>query len=190
MRPLVACFAVTLAVAGCAIRSDLMTRAGGDVSVEHAAEGRALVVFLRPSGAAGAVQAVIYDGDRFLGASSVHTAIAYQAEPGEHLFMVVSEAADFLGATLVAGKTYYVRVEPRIGAWRARFSLLPVDARRHHDALTHWLGEASVVTVNDRGLDWARENQASVLEKRAEYLPRWRAKPEDERPVLWPGDGL
>ncbi len=40
--------------------------------------------------------------------------------------MVVSEAADFAKADVEAGKTYYVLVTPRMGWWKARFSLRPL----------------------------------------------------------------
>ena len=39
---------------------------------------------------------------------------------------LVSEPADFLEANVEAGKTYYIVVDPRIGAFSARFSLYPV----------------------------------------------------------------
>ena len=35
------------------------------------------------------------------------------------MFSVVGEAADFLEADLAAGKTYYIQVAPRMGAWKA-----------------------------------------------------------------------
>ncbi len=42
--------------------------------------------------------------------------------------MVVGENADFISAELGANKTYYALVTPRIGAWKARFSLKPIHA--------------------------------------------------------------
>ena len=190
MRWLVAGMLVSLAISGCAIRSDLMAPAGGDAAAVRPEPDKALVVFLRPGRLAGMVQAVVYDGDRLVGISSADTAVAYQTEPGQHLFMVVSEAADFLEATLLPGKTYFVRVVPRTGWWRARFSLQPIDAKRHRADLAGWLRDARLVDLTDAGRRWARENDPSVMEKKSDYLPRWRAKPDDERPVLWPAEGI
>lgn len=189
-RWLVAGVLVSLAVSGCAIRSDLMAPAGGAAAAVRPDPDKALVVFLRPGRVAGLVQAAVYDGDRLVGISSADTAVAYQAEPGPHLFMVVSEAADFLEATLLPGKTYFVRVVPRTGWWRARFSLQPIDAKRHKDDVAGWLRAARLVDLNDAGRRWARENDASVLEKKDHYLRRWRARPEDDRPSLWSAEGV
>ncbi len=189
-RWLIAGLLGSMLLAGCAIRSDLMSPAGADASAVRPEPGKALVVFLRPGRLAGAVQAVVYDGDTLVGVSSADTAIAYQTAPGQHLFMVVSEAADFLEATLLPGKSYFVEVVPRSGWWRARFSLHPIGAERSGNQLSQWLRSVRLVDLNDAGRLWGRENDPSVVEKRAEYLPRWRAKSEDERPALWPGDGV
>jgi hypothetical protein len=177
-------------LAGCAIRSDLMSPADADASAVRPEPGKALVVFVRPGRLAGAVQAVVYDGDALVGVCSADTAIAYQTEPGQHLFMVVSEAVDFLDSMLLPGKSYFVEVVPRSGWWRARFSLHPIEAKRSGKRLSQWLRSVRLVDLNDAGRQWGRENDPSVTEKKAEYLPRWRAKSDDERPALWPGDGV
>src|SRR5438552_7666062 len=102
--------------------------------------------------------------------------------------MVVSEAADFLDADLEAGKTYFVAVRPRMGAWRARFSLEPIaPSSGRWSNLTKWLDDSYVVTTNAAGEQWARDNQASVTAKRDKYLRAWLAK--DERPALQRADG-
>ena len=43
----------------------------------------------------------------FIGILSGKTKVAHLTEPGEKLFMVIGENADFMKATLEAGKTYY-----------------------------------------------------------------------------------
>ena len=90
----------------------------------------AQVVFLRTSHFGGAISASLFQVTEaetdYLGISAVGTKIAVKTSPGEHLFMVVSEAADFMKAVLEGGKTYYAMVTPRMGAWKARFSLWPV----------------------------------------------------------------
>jgi hypothetical protein len=167
-----------------------MSPAGMNAAAVRPDRDKALVVFMRRGRDAGAIQAVVYDGDELVGVLSANSAIAYQTEPGKHLFMVVSEAADFLEATLAPGKTYFVRAVPRMGWWRARFSLEAVDAKQHARDMPRWLKGLSLVALNDAGRRWAVENDPSVVAKKNEYLPRWRAKREDERPALWPGDGV
>ena len=114
---------------GC--QSSMMVKAGD--SEPMPAPGKALVVFLRPSSFGGAIQSSVYDThegeDTFIGIVSAETKVAYEAEPGDHLFMVVAENADFMIAHLDAGKTYYALVSPRMGLWKARFSLLPIHNR-------------------------------------------------------------
>lgn len=61
---------------------------------------------MRPSNYGGAIQVTVFDDTRYIATVSADTHVAYQAEPGKHTFMVVSEAADFMNADLTAGKTY------------------------------------------------------------------------------------
>lgn len=76
--------------------------------------GKALVVFLSGAPSSHADQlSFLYDGDQYIGISKSGTKLAYQATPGEHLFMLASENAHFMGADLEAGKTYYVDVHLR-----------------------------------------------------------------------------
>src|SRR5690348_12397408 len=116
---------------GCVATSTQMVKTSVSPAPE---EGKALVVFMRPSMLGFAIQSSVYDthgaGNEFIGIVSAKTKVAYQAAPGNHLFMVIGENADFMNADLQAGKTYYVLVSPRMGAWKARFSLLPI----HDDA--------------------------------------------------------
>jgi hypothetical protein len=81
--------------------------------------GKALLVFMRPSGVGSGIQSTVYEvsGDevRIIGIVSAKTKIAYQAEPGKQLFMTVGESADFMSAELQPGRTYYASVAPRMG---------------------------------------------------------------------------
>ncbi len=174
---------------GCTMRSDLMATTGAIGSGIHPEPEHALLLFVRPSSLGFAIHPALYDGDTLIGISSAQTAVAYQATPGPHRFMVVSEAADFLDAELIAGRTYFVTVEPRIGVWRARFSLLPLEAHSHNDEAAR-LEHMQVMGTTDRAAGWDRENRGSVLEKKDAYLRKWLAKPATDRPVLRPDDGL
>jgi hypothetical protein len=63
---------------------------------------------MRPSSLGGAVQSSVFelrpDGDKFVGIVSSKTKIAYSTGPGQHLFMVIAENADFMRANLAPGK--------------------------------------------------------------------------------------
>jgi hypothetical protein len=152
--------------------------------------GKALVYFLRPSEAAFTGHAAVYDGDEFVGFSPYNRKLAYQATPGEHLFYVVSEAADFMTADLVAGRTYYAQVEPRMGAWRARYSLWAINADQlKTPEVRGWIDAANPVTNKEEAYVWAKKHAASVNNKREAYYAKWITKADDEKPHLKPEDG-
>ena len=181
----VAMFAV-LAV-GCSVQSDLMKSTGQAPASLRPEPGKALVVFLRPEYSGYRVQAVVYDADSYIGVVSRFAAVPFDAAPGHHRFMVVSEAADFLDADLLPGRTYFVEVVPRLGAWRARFSLRPWDGVRDRGRIASALSEARVVRTNEDGRQWDVDNRRSVLAKKAKYEPDWMQKPA--RPYLPPEAG-
>lgn len=119
--------AAMLLVTGCA--SNKMVDSAQQDLIAPTAD-TAQIVFLRSSMLGGAIQSSVFDvseGDtKFVGILSTGKKIAYSVAPGKHRFMVVSEAADFMEAELLGGKTYYAMVTPRMGAWKARFSMHPV----------------------------------------------------------------
>lgn len=154
--------------------------------------GNAMVVFIRPSKRGGRVQSVVYDvtgnSPKLVGIVSARRKVAYEVAPGKHRFMVVSESADFADATLASGKTYYVLVTPRLGMWRARFSLKPVHAaERESSRFNSWLRSATWSVNTASAHQWASANMASVRTKMSDYLPKWLQKPV--RPTLLPQDG-
>lgn len=165
------------------------------------AAGKALVVFLRPSMFGGAIQSSVYDtrGDsnEFIGIVSTKNKLAYQAAPGEHLFMVVAENADFMIAHLDAGKTYYALISPRPGFWKARFSLLPIHNRADakyslkSSDFQDWMRKTSWVRVTPAARQWYQQNKASILEKQASYMRKWNQAPaqQHEQLTLLASDG-
>jgi hypothetical protein len=165
--------------------SPLMTRLGGDAHTPVPLYGRAVVVFIRPNEDSSMTQSTVYEitqqGDRFVGVVSGSSRVAYMTQAGRRMFMVVGEAADFMYAELAEGKTYYVHVEPRIGWWKSRFSLIPV--RRPQIESTEFQQWDSVdLLVPGPGCEqWVRDNVNSIVEKRNEYLPEWYKKSESER---------
>lgn len=166
-------------------------------ALDHApvpAPGKAMVVFLRAASRGGAVQASVYDtgdsADQFIGIVSTKSKIAWQAEPGDHLFMVIGENADFMIAHLEAGKTYYALVSPRMGVWKARFSLLPI----HNDSAAKykldsenfrdWMQRTSWVRNSAESEQWFKANEGSIREKKTEYMRKWNAAAPIQREEL------
>lgn len=185
--------------AGC--QSALMVKS--TAATHTPAEGKAQVVFLRPSTFGGAIQSSVYDAsrdadDRFIGIVSAKTKVGYTTTPGHHLFMVIAENADFLEADLDAGKTYYVLVSPRPGWWKARFSLLPVrsadGAERSvkSEDFAKWMTATQWVDLTAQAELWYREHAADVREKKLDYLKKWdRMDASDKAELtLQAGDGV
>jgi len=159
-------------------------------------------VFLRPSSFGGAIQASLFDitGDetRFIGVSSTGTQVVHDVAPGHHRFMVVSEAADFMEAELSPGQTYYAVVTPRMGAWKARFSLWPIKAASENEFnwrnadVAKWIANARHVQNTPEGEAWFNANRASIIEKQADYLVVWNKKSAADlaQRTLAPGDAF
>ena len=191
---------LAIPLSACVTTTDLMS--ASPVTAPVPASDKALVVFMRPSNYGGGIQASVYDAsqpqEEFIGVVSANTKVAHQAEPGKHLFMVIGENADFVNATLDAGKTYYILVSPRMGMWKARFSLLPIHNdpgakySLRSDDFREWQADTRFVERSPAADAWYRENAGSVSEKRAAYLVRWNgASPEQlaELTVV-PEDGI
>jgi hypothetical protein len=164
--------------------------------------GKAMLVIMRPSYYGGAIAASVYDitGDQtvLIGVLGPKDKIAYQVAPGAHRFMVVAENADFMEATLDAGKTYHAVVRARPGVWKARFSLLPIHATSadqynlQDPEFQKWEAASEWVERTERADAWSAEHQASIEEKRSDYLAKWdRMAPNDKAElILNAGDGV
>lgn len=183
---------VLLLLGACAGTSDYM-RNVEPAQANYAPEpDKALIVFMRPSGLGFAVQSSVFDvtdgNPDFVGIVSAKKKIAHYATPGERRFMVISESADFMGATLDAGKVYYALVTPRIGMWKARFSLKPVHSGDFKGPdFADWFTDTQWVETLDSAKTWSAQNMPSIREKMAEDLPEWQQKPN--KPMLYAADG-
>lgn len=165
-------------------------------------EDMATVVFMRSSFVGSAIKTSVYDitdgKTVFLGIMKNKNKIEYKAKPGKRTFMVVSEAADFMEAELLEGKTYYSMVTPRTGAWKARFSLMPVrnDGTTKFNTgskdFAKWKAKTKPVSIDDKSRAWFEKNHDSVEAKREKYWPKWQQKsPADlAARTLNPDDGM
>lgn len=163
---------------------------------------KAQVVFMRSSFLGAAINASLFqvtdNGNEFIGIMANDTKISHEVEPGEHTFMVVSEAADFMRADLEAGKTYYAMVTPRMGAWKARFSFQPLHKDGEGEFSTsskefsEWVIGTKLVENTAQSLLWAENNATSVNKKKEAYYTKWQAKDaeEQDRQSLKAADGI
>lgn len=182
-----------LLLSGCAGGVVNMDEQPGTTAVAPS-PGKAMVVFLRPSGLGALIQSTVYevDGDtmEIIGVVAAKTKVAYQAQPGRRLFMVVGETAEFMSAELQAAKTYYAYVSPRMGMWKARFVFEPVgQAKLDGDEFRRDLADTRWVAKNAQTERWFADNGASVRAKRSAYFAEWMKMPEHERPALHAADG-
>lgn len=155
---------------------------------------KAVVVFMRPSSVGALIKASVYDvsddGQEFIGIIKPKQQIAYTVAPGKRLFMVMAENGDFLDADLAAGKTYHVLVSPRMGVWKARFSLLPVHGdddtghRVDSDEFRKWQSKARWVARGPGADEWYAEHREDIARKKVRYLEKWNARTDEDKATL------
>ena len=173
---------LAIALAGCA-GPGVMTKSEQPVTAKP---DQALVVFMRSTFVGSAISASVFDvtgnDNKLVGIVNNGTKVGYFVPPGEHTFMVVSEAADFMKANVAAGKTYYALVTPRMGMWKARFSLRPLRASELAGTeFAGWDGDTSWIENSPQSLAWASQNGADIAQKRATYWAEWSAKPAEQQ---------
>jgi len=156
--------------------------------------GKSIIVFLRPSRNGHSVQSSVFeieeDKPSLVGIVAAKKKVAYQLDPGEHLFMVIGENAGFMSATLEANRTYYAIIIPRMGWWKARFSLKPVvQDRLKSDQFNNWLLACEWVKKTSDSELWANQNMPSIRSKYDKYYTDWMNKSWADRPKLQMQDG-
>ena len=160
------------------------------------------LIFMRPSYLGAAIKASLYDVSSdpviFVGILSSGKKIAYQSPPGKRTFMVVSEAAAFMEADLLEGKSYYAIVTPRMGAWKARFSLWPISNNRktpyriQSDEFTSWQKGTQFVSNTEASRAWFEQNKDSIKMKQLKHWTVWQQKSTQDltERTLMQGDGI
>lgn len=174
--------------AGCA--SKHMQEIPPEAVNETAAADESSVVFLRMTSFGGGVQAPIgeiLDTEvKFVGISSAWTKLLHKTQPGKHKFFVGGESASMLEADLDPGKIYYVEVDPNLGFFKARFSLLPLDtAKIASDSFKKDFTKCKWVTAGKTANQWFAENRASMEEKAKTAQKKFaKIAPEKQKKVL------
>lgn len=166
MKKLFMLVLLALAMSGCA--SKLMSPAFN--SSQPTTGDDASIIFFRTSSLGGTVQAPVAEyvngSVKFVGILSTDTKVRYILPAGEHDFVVGGESSSFLRADVAPGKYYYVRVEPRMGFFKARFKLVPMTADALKEArLQNSITNAKMVSVNASGNEWFAEHKADMLAK-------------------------
>jgi len=154
--------------------------------IPKAEEGKALVIFMRPSNLGGLIKSVVYDvttdENKIVGILPMGKKIAYNVDPGEHNFMVVAENADFMAANLEAGKTYYSVAKIRYGALTARFSLFPVRKTKFDgEEFKKWNAKTELVDTRKKSEAWAKKKSRKVQKKRDKYHAKWMQKSDSDK---------
>jgi hypothetical protein len=170
-------------VTGYAARVKLMEESDRQLTPQP---DQALIVFMRSSFVGSAISASIFDvtdkETKFVGIMYNATKVCYDVAPGEYIFMVIGESADFMKATVEAGKTYYALITPRPGAWKARFSFKPLRRSDLESAdFAKWDSKTKLVKNTSDSEAWAGENAEDIEEKRAEVWPEWCELPFEEQ---------
>jgi hypothetical protein len=199
-----AALCVLLVCSGCATQgrirdsiSPKMNRLGLGTAAPKPPADRSVVVFMRPAITGYGVQSSVFelrpDEDQLVGIVSALSRVAYVATPGQHLFMVIGENADFMTADLAAGKTYYVLVSPRMGWVKARFSLEPIRRPQMSSAdFAEWHESTVLVENTNQSYDWSKLHWPSIQDKKTDYMRKWEGRSPDERRALGllPEDGV
>ena len=185
---------ISIFLSGCAGSVKHMRVVAPEQVVSSPAQGKAMVVFMRPATLGFAIQSSVFEVDQndhmIVGVVAAKKKVAYQLAPGEHLFMVVGESTDYMAAELEADKTYYALVTPRMGVWKARFSLKPVHADQLDSAeFNKWFDACEWVEKIPAADTWAADNMESIKSKHEKYYAKWMGRDETSRPKLAPEDG-
>ena len=179
---------ISLLVSGCASEK-MLTLAEPPAAIQAPSADQSTIVVFRSSYFGGAVQSSVFDvtdgNPELIGIVSAGTKVAYVMTPGKRRLMAVGESASFLDVTSSPGKTYFARVSPRMGLWKARFVLEPVPAS---DAgLGDELAGCKWVENTKESKAWALKGKQNLISKMNEYLPDWEK--EENKATLSPNDG-
>lgn len=177
-------------IASAAIRNPIM-RAATEQDPKPA-EGKAMVVFLRPSGYGNTTAASLYlapdDALIPLAVMYHHEKYAVQVDPGKHRFMVNASKVLFLDAELEAGKRYYVTLRSEIGPGKAKFQLIPMAASPYARdsarsqvfaeamARAQWIERAPKLDA------WYAQHRLELEQRKADALRLWQDPEWTEAP--------
>ncbi len=164
-------------------------------------QDKAQVVFMRFSSVGAASKASLYDVTdgslEPLGIIYDKEKLIYLVKPGKRIFMVFSEAADFMEADLLPGKTYYSIATARFGGWDSRFSLWPIKTDSRADyyigsaKVQNWIKKTKLVDSGEEAIAFYKRFQEEIDLKYEKNWQKWKTitKGDLVRRTLSPEDG-
>ena len=173
-----------LSFSGCVRTSKYMKTASYN-GIPAEVAGKATVVFYRPDIFAGsAIQSSVFDvtteENIIVGILPAGNKIIYITKPGDALFMVAGENADFLKLPLEAEKIYYIKMTTAMGAFKARFHLKEITETELQDKMfKEALDNAVTLEKSEDTEKWAEDNAKSIRSKREKYYKKWTLKTAD-----------
>jgi hypothetical protein len=150
----------SLGLVGCAGSSEYMREARPAASIAAPAD-QAVVVFVRPSGLAFAINFSIIDqAGHWMGDAVSQSHFAVIMPPGEYTFIGWAENTDLVKASLAPGHIYYVEVSPELGALYAQVSLEALTPRSDDwKNLPRWLADTKRLEPLPTGARSGRSTQ-------------------------------
>ena len=113
------------------------------------------------------VVAIVDEKGRFLGDSEADGHFAVRVPPGQHVFVSWSESTPAMRVSVVAGKTYFVEVDPNMGWGSARVQLLALTPRSANwSKLPEWLRGTRALEVNEAAGQARMQQRAGDLGER------------------------
>ena len=150
-------------------------------------EGKALVYFTRTSSLGFLINFKYFDNDIYLGKFNHGKFLAYECNPGKHLFWSKSENIDFVEAELEAGKVYIIDSEPQMGAFKASVKLVPFDnnpesyknAKKYDKKKAVILAaifKAKEYNISSEDLEEAKKDQEDLVNRSLEKYAKRKAE--------------
>lgn len=180
-------------LAGCAATSEFM-KPDTIPMPPKPQSGQARIIFVRPSSFAFAIKFTILNHQgQFVGDSLPRSQFGINVPPGKHIFIVWAENTAALQADVVADRTYFVEVAPKMGAFSARCHLMAITPR--HDnwvKLGEWLNNTDRLTPNHiAGQAYVTSRKDDAMERirrGMEHLSNYTPEERNER-TIYPTDG-
>ncbi len=150
-------------------------------------EGKSLVYFVRSSSVGFLINFKYFDGEQYLGKFNYGKYLAYECEPGKHLFWSKSENIDYLEAELEAGKVYIIDSEPQMGAIKAAVKLVPFDNNQNNyknlkkyerkkESILESISKLKEYTITAEDLEESKKDLEDVVKRSMEKYTKRKAK--------------
>jgi hypothetical protein len=140
------------------------------------APGKAVIYFVRVTGAGAAIPFDFYHNDKAIGHFAGRNYIRYETEPGLQLFWASSENHEFLTADLIEGKIYIVIVDAEIGFAVARVGLSPIRAsEKVYERARKVIDRKPPIIRTEETLNKKNAAQADFIQdKLTKYREKWK----------------